>query len=262
MKKTFFFLIGISIFIYSCSLLQAPQIDDKPVAETPKNIIGKLKSRIVYPTLEAQTSIDEWGYEYDSTGRLKQQTRYEPNSFPKRVLSYLTYKYDSVGRVSSSQFFTRNINATSGFNIIEETTYRYSRDSLSQLLARVVTNTQNNTTRTFSFTYSSNRRLLRMTNPALTPPGYVTYEYTSTGNKTRENRYSSLNLIYEYTTFAYISSTDTLLTRSTVFDPDNTARAITVYQYDKDSRRTLEDVKLQKLATNQSNFVVRYSYYE
>lgn len=261
MKKVFFFLIGMSIFIYSCSLLQAPQIEEKSTQETPKNIIGKLKSRIIYPNLESQSVIDEWGYEYDSTGRLKQQIRYEPNSFPKRILNYVVYKYDSANRVTSSQFFSPNVNTPTGFAVTEETTYRYTRDSLSLLTARIVTNTQNNTTRTFGFIYSSNNRLLRMTNPALTPPGYVTYEYNSVGNKTRENRHSHLNLIYEYTTFAY-SSADTLLARSTVFDPDNTARTITTYQYDKDKRRTLEDVRQQKLATNQSNFVVRYRYYE
>jgi hypothetical protein len=260
MRKTFFFLIGVSVFIYSCSLLQAPLPEDEPVAETPKNIIGKLKSRIIYPDLNSQTVIDEWGYEYDSTGRLKQQTRYEPNSFPKRVLNYVTYKYDSSNRVTNSQFFSRNINAATGFSVTEETAYRYSRDSLSLLLSRIVSNTSNNTTRTFSFTYNG-RRLVRMTNPALTPPGYVTFEYNSAGNKTRENRHSSLNLIYEYSTFTY-SSADTLLARSTIFDPDNTARVITTYQYDVQKRRTLEDVRQQKLATNQSNVVIRYTYYE
>jgi len=128
------------------------------------------------------------------------------------------------------------------------------------LSEKVVLNSQNNTARTFRYVYNGNR-LVRMTNPALTPPGYVTYEYNSAGSKTRENRYSSLNLTYEYTTFVY-SSSDTLLARSTVFDPDNTARTITSYQYNSNKKRTVEDVKQQKLATSQSNFVVKYTYYE
>ncbi len=249
-----------SLFMYGCSLLNAPKEDEKPVVATPKEVIGKLKSRTIYPTLESQTAIDEWGYEYDSTGRLKQQTRYDVNTFPKRTLSYIAYKYDSAGLVQSTQLFSRNVNAPSGFIVTEESSFRYSKDSLKLLTERIVTNRQNNTAGTFRFTYNG-KRLVRMTNPALNPPGYVTYEYNSAGNKSRENRYSSLNLIYEYTTFTY-SSSDTLLARSTQFEPDNTARTITTYQYNQDKKRTLEDVRQQKLATNQSNFVIRYSYYE
>jgi YD repeat-containing protein len=260
MKKIFLFLTISSLFVYSCSLLNAPKEDEKTAAVTPKDIVGKLKSRTIYPTLESQTAIDEWGYEYDSTGRLKQQTRYDVNTFPKRVLSYITYKYDSANLVQSTQLFSRNINAPAGFVVTEESTFRYSKDSLRLLTERIVTNRQNNTAGTFRFTYNG-KRLVRMTNPALNPPGYVTYEYNADGNRTRENRYSSLNLVYQYTTFTY-SSSDTLLARSTLYEPDNTARTITTYQYNQEKKRTLEDIRQQKLATNQSNFVVRYSYYE
>lgn len=261
MKKLFFFSILASLFLYGCSLLTATKEEIKPQATTPKEVIGKVKLRTIYPTLESQTPIDEWGYEYDSaSGNIKQQTRYDVNSFPKRVLSYIVYKYDSTKRLQSTQLFSRNINAASGFSVTEETTFKYTNDTLRLLTERVVLNSQNNTARTFRYVYERNR-LLRMTNPALTPPGYVTYEYNTAGNKARENRYSHLNLIYEYTTFTY-SSSDTLLARSTVFDPDNSARTITTYQYNSNRKRTVEEVRQQKLATNQSNFVVKYTYYE
>lgn len=262
MKKLFFFSILASLFLYGCDLLSPAKEEVKPVEAISKNIIGKLKLRTIYPNLESRTAIDEWGYEYDSAGgRLKQQTRYDVNTFPKRILNYIVYKYDSSNQVVSTQLFSRNVNSPSGFAITEETTFKYSKDSINKvLLERVVLNSQNNTARTFRYTYEENR-LVRMTNPALTPPGYVTYEYNSDGNRIRENRYSSLNLAYEYTTFVY-SSSDTLLVRSTVFDPDNSARTITTYQYNSSKKRTLEEVKQQKLATSQSNFVVKYTYYE
>lgn len=261
MKKLFFFSILASLFLYSCSLLTATKEEIKPQTTISKDVIGKLKLRTIYPNIESKTAIDEWGYEYDSaSANLKQQTRYDVNTFPKRILNYLTYKYDSSKRLQSTQLFSRNVNAPSGFIVTEETTFKYTKDSLSLLTEKVVVNSQNNTARTFRYVYEK-KRLLRMTNPALTPPGYVTYEYNTAGNKARENRYSSLNLIYEYTTFVY-SSSDTLLARSSVFDPDNTARTITTYQYNKDKKRTVEEVKQQKLATNQSNFVIKYTYYE
>ncbi|MCU0389821.1 MAG: hypothetical protein MUE81_01755 [Thermoflexibacter sp.] len=259
MKKIFFFLIISSLFVYGCSLLNAPQIEEKEEEKTAENIIGKLKRRAIFPTLDAQSPIDEWVYEYNKDGGLEKMTRNDVNTLPKRVLNYTMYEYDSAKRLKSSQLFTRNVNVASGFSLIEERTYKYSPDSISLLLEEVVVNRQNNTARTFRYTYSG-KRLIRMTNPALNPPGYVTYEYNGAGNRSRENRYSHLNLIYEYTTFTY--STDTLLVRSTVFDPDNTARTITTYQYNKDRKRTIEEVRQQKLATNQSNFVVKYEYYE
>jgi hypothetical protein len=261
MKKLFFFSILASLFLYGCDLLSPATEEVKPVEAISKDIIGKVKLRTIYPNLESQVAIDEWGYDYDSTGgKLKQQTRYDVNTFPKKILNYIVYKYDSSNRVLSTQLFSRNINSPSGFIMTEETTFKYTKDSLSVLSEKVVLNSQNNTARTFRYTYEKNR-LVRMTNPALTPPGYVTYEYNINGNKIRENRYSSLNLAYEYTTFVY-SSSDTLLARATVFDPDNSARTITTYQYNSSKKRTLEEVKQQKLATSQSNFVVKYTYYE
>ncbi len=261
MKKLFFFSILASLFLYGCDLLSPVKEEVKPIEAISKDIIGKVKLRTIYPSLESQVALDEWGYEYDSAGgRLKQQTRYDVNTFPKRILNYIVYKYDSSNRVLSTQLFSRNVNSPSGFTITEETTFKYTKDSISVLSEKVVLNSQNNTARTFRYTYEKNR-LVRMTNPALTPPGYVTYEYNRDGNKIRENRYSSLNLTYEYTTFVY-SSSDTLLARSTVFDPDNSARTITTYQYNSSKKRTVEDVKQQKLATSQSNFVVKYTFYE
>ncbi|SFF28403.1 hypothetical protein [Thermoflexibacter ruber] len=258
MKRLFLFICIISSLAYSCSLLNAPKIEEIEKEGTPENVIGKLKRRAIFPNLDAKNPIDEWIYEYNKEGVLEKMTRYDVNSLPKRIINYTTYEYDSAKRLKNAQLFARNINTSSGFSLTEERTYKYSPDSLSLLLEEIVSNLQNNTSRTFRYTYS-NRRLIRMTNPALNPPGYVTFEYNGAGNKSRENRYSHLNLIYEYTTFTY--STDTLLTRSTVFDPDNSVRTIISYQYNKDRKRTLEEVRQQKLATNQSNYIVRYEYY-
>lgn len=258
MKKLFLYIFVISSLAYSCSLLNAPKIEEIEKEETPESVIGKLKRRAIFPNLDAKNPIDEWIYEYSKEGVLEKMTRYDVNSLPKRIINYTTYEYDSAKRLKNAQLFARDINAASGFSLTEERTYKYSSDSLSLLLEEIVSNLQNNTSRIFRYTYS-NGRLIRMTNPALNPPGYVTYEYNGVGNKSRENRYSHLNLMYEYTTFTY--STDTLLIRSTVFDPDNSVRTIISYQYNKDRKRTIEEVRQQKLATNQSNYVIRYEYY-
>ena len=123
--KTFFRLIIISIFLYSC---------DKNNIEVSPN--AKVKTKYIYSSSTDLEPYSFTSYTYDHNWNL---TKELISDYPKPVTSSYTYKYDSDGRLLIKKYnsingYNHSNQTETAFSVIREYKYQYIDDLQIELI--------------------------------------------------------------------------------------------------------------------------------
>lgn len=120
----------ISVFTALIVLFSSCQKDDDAVDFAPVSGNLKLKSVLLYGSVEAEKPIailEE--YEYDQIGRISKVSSPMYNAGKiTGVADYRVYEYNEDGRLAKIIYYTANANYPSGFVNLQTKTFEYSED--------------------------------------------------------------------------------------------------------------------------------------